>query len=104
MDAIIPLERLCHRSPNPLPSIAIRDPELVEEVRQTGCRYYNECLTIAFRRDWEGFHCNECLSYSPYPLAQDYEGCAQLVEQLSQIAPFSCDDSTVLYILSKLGK
>lgn len=103
MANLIPVERLCNFSPNPLPFVNVRNPELVSETRQLNCRHYNDCLTITFRRDWEGFHCGDCNSFSPYPIAVDYDGCAELVQQLSKIAPFKMEDNDVIEIL-KLAK
>lgn len=103
MTGLIPIERLCDFSPNPLPFVNVRNPELVSETRQLNCRRYNDCLTIAFRRSWEGFHCGDCKTFSPYPIAADYDGCADLVQQLSKIAPFKMDDGDVVALL-KLTK
>jgi hypothetical protein len=102
---LIPVERLTSEiSPNPLPFVNVKDPELVTEVRRLNCRYYNDCLRTAYRRSWEGFHCNDCLNYSPYPISEDFEGCAELVRQLSDIAPFNMDDDEVIKRLGRCFK
>lgn len=99
MAHLIPIERLSSFAPNPLPFINVRNPELVSETRQLHCRHYNDCLTTTFRREWEGFHCGNCQCFSPYALAMDYDGCTELVRQLSDIAPFKMSDDDVIKIL-----
>jgi hypothetical protein len=99
MTSLIPIERLNRFSPNPLPFVNVRNPELVSETRQLNCRQYNACLTITFRRDWEGFHCGDCQCFSPYPIVMDYDGCSELLQQLSNLASFSKTDDEVILAL-----
>lgn len=95
---MIPLERLL-AGPNPLPFIKITNPECTPTIRRTNCRHYNACLTLAHSRDWEGFHCNRCDSYSPYHPCYDFDGCATLVTELAKIASFDKADNEVIRIL-----
>ena len=103
MAQLIEVDRLL-KGPNPLPFVNVRNPEAVDEVRKLGCLHYNDCLTIAFRRDWEGFHCNSCDDFISYPIVEDYEGCAKVVRELSAIASFSLNDNDVIDLLKLCKK
>lgn len=101
--SLIPPYRLSE-GPNPLPFARVQDPEGVPEVRKTNCRNYNRCLSLADSRKWEGFHCNDCSSYSPYHPASDYDGCAAIVTELAKIAPFDMEEGDVLKALGLCRK
>ncbi len=46
--------------PSPSPSGSIKYYDEAPEVRELHCKRYNECLTVAYKLEWEGFSCQEC--------------------------------------------
>ncbi len=45
----------------PHPARPVTDPDEVR--RMVFCRYYDDCLDVAIRKNWRGFHCMKCRAY-----------------------------------------
>ncbi len=68
---------------NPISARAVEEPGRVN--RNVLCEHYEDCLDVTLSRDWPGFSCESCGSFSPAqksPLAwyEDAQSCADLIE------------------------
>lgn len=50
-------------APNPSRAEQPHDPSAAAAMRRLDCVYYDQCLDVAVREDWPGFHCQACQAY-----------------------------------------
>jgi hypothetical protein len=75
----------------------IEDPDDAPRLRRLECRLYDRCLFYAAKKNWRGFHCNDCQAYerlTPAERRRDHIAIHQMLEE-TQLLPAIRDGETI---------